>query len=393
MMENNVPTTNVEENEEILEPTIVEGIDITKYGDEVTKADVETFTENAKSLTRLEIIREMKRISYLIKNVVMVRGLAQSAKNNTDVVETFSNTMMSFISGETSNEEIPEAENNNQSLTEIKTSIEDIKTADEFDYDKAEAELVKYESQLEVALEILHNRYTELKNQGNTTIADDIIETLLKNRSTLEQTESLNSEMYIEYIDNAIEELQSHSIARMFPKVEVPKKTLGIIKDFFKDIDRSIKEISRCGLSVTWIRNFADFMWEEQSFACKNDETTFSKGTYATVALIFFYHITKIVGSELKKQNYLSLVFKYYILQILEIQSTTHMNEDQRFDENDEEIEVSKMRSAVFADYHKLFMMYITADIDKKLMIKNSAKLEAAVDRFIHPPRKKPAHS
>ena len=388
MLENNVPNTEIEEvkEEAVVEPLMVCGIDLNKYDGKVSEEDVKTFSANAEKLTKLEIIRSMKSITATAKQIMFVRALAASAQSNTDMIQSFTDNMMKMVSNETNGDE---SEETAQTLTDIKSTFEAPKDDEDIDFDKTYAELDVYEAQLDAAIEILHLRYEELKKNGNTSIADDIAETLLKNRSTLENTtENLNAELYIKCIDTVIDELQSHSIDRMYPKANVPKKTLGIIKEFFKDVDRSIKEISKCGLSITWVRNFADFMWDEQSFSCKNDETTFSKGTYATVALVFFYHITKIVNSELKKQNYLSLIYKYYILQILEIQATTRMNEDQRFDENDEEIEVSKMRSAVFADYHKLFMMYITADIDQKLMIKNSAKLEAAIDRFIHPPRK-----
>ena len=356
------------------ETNIVCGIDLNKYSGCVTEENAQEYHDQIYDLTKIELIQGMKKLVALEKNLYMVRGLVNMADANTSTIKTFANSVDDIVNHLADSETQEETKPVDEPLDD-----------DDFNRDEMLAQLDTYEHQLDAMLDMMHNRYDEIKATGNTSIAEDITETLLKNKSTLENVDNLNAEKYIGYINTVIEELQSHSISRMLPKVSVPKRTRNIITEFCKDIPRSFKEIMNCGFSPAWLSTFADFMWEEQAFSCEADNTM-SRNDFAVWSLIFFYHISQIVNAEVKKHNYLSLVYKYYVLQILELENTTKMEEDQRFDENDEEIEASKLRSSVYKEYATVMRAYAEADVNK-VMLKNQAKIKDTMLQIMNPPR------
>lgn len=359
-----------------VEPHMCCGIDLNKYSGAVSEEDAQEYHDNIYALTKIELIRGMRKLVALEKDLYMIRGLMNMATSNEAMIKSFVGSVGNLV------DHIKEDEDTDKKPEE-QTEPED----EPLDYEATSKQLDTYEHQLDAMLDIMHIRYEEIKTSGNTTIAEDITETLIKNKSTLENVDNLNANKYMEYIDVVIEELKGHSIKRILNKVTVPKRTSAILKDFTRDVERSFKEILNCGFSPSWIFTIADFMWEEQSFACDNKEVI-SKNGFASLSLIFMYHVSQIVNSEVKKHNYLSLIFKYYVLQILEIQNTTKMEEDQRFDENDEENEVSKIRSNMYKEYRQLFDAYAEAEKVSHGVIKNNAeKIKSVMSQIMNPPR------
>lgn len=356
-----------------VEPDMHYGIDLNKYSGAVTADDAKEYHDQIYSLTKIELIRGMKKLVALEKDLYMVRGLMGMASSNEVMIKSFVNSVDGVVNH----------------LKDEETSEDDTPIDDEpLDYDATSKQLDTYEHQLDAMVDMMHVRYEELRSTGTTTVAEDITETLLKNKSTLESVDNPNSDMYIGYINTVIDELQSHSIKRILNKVSVPKRTRVILTDFLRDINKSFKEILSCGFSLSWLSTFADFMWDEQAFACLPDGDNMSRNEYATWAIIFMYHVSQIVNSELKKHNYLSLIYKYYVLQILELQNTTKMDEDKRFDENGEEVETSKIRSAVFKEYYTLFKGYADADVVAHDVIKkNLGNIKDVMVQIMNPPR------
>lgn len=354
------------------EPNMCYGIDLNKYSGAVTEDDAKEYHEQIYSLTKIELIRGMKKLVSLEKNLYMIRGLLNMATSNEAMIRSFVDSVDGVVNHLKDDDTVQSA------APESDEPLDPEATAKQLD---------TYEQQLEAMVDMMHIRYEEIKSAGNTTVAEDITETLLKNKSTLENVENPNASMYIKYIDTVVDELQSHSIKRILNKVSVPKRTRVILTDFTRDVERSFKEILNCGFSPAWLSTMADFMWEEQAFAC-DDKTAMSRNEFATWAIVFMYHVSQIVNSEVKKHNYLSLVYKYYVLQMLEMQNTTKMDEDQRVDENDVENEASKLRQSMYREYRQLFDAYVAADEVAHGAIKNNlGKIKDVMLQIMNPPR------
>ena len=346
------------------------------------------YKEYVNTLTKLELLKTMRMLAkdteyaYVAKELTLAaitqgQGLAMYADSfksieskvyddpdNTVKPDEIVQELNTKISKNTDSEELDGTE-----LDQLYDCV--------FDIDQSLREL-------NICTNVAHEKYEEIRVSGKTTIAEDITETLLKNRQTLEKSDSNpNAALYMKYIDSAIEELKTHSIDRMYPKMTNPKKIKKLVQEFYADPLLSLKIITSCGFMLDWIMNFTDFMITEQEFAVP--EKSHSKDEFVCATCVFFYHITKIVDAEVDKHNYLSLIFKYYILQVLEVESTPKPDEESRIDENGNESEESKFRSSLYKAYMPIFDKYLK---NYDIMKANKDKFAEAVSIFTAPKKK-----
>ena len=274
-----------------------------------------TFTA-PESITDEEIARYNDKVQSFTK--IELRGCLDRLKNDYAMCDA---VRVHLESTESSIGQIQESFNGlvkSISTDNIITDVTFYKDNPIDDIDTLKEELSEYRSRVDIAIQLVEKRLKELnETKGYTSIADDIIEMLLKNRDTLNMSEDINSGLYVKYIDRILDEIKTGYIHadRMWPKLENKKRLLDIAKEFYKDRRKAEREIYSIGFRKSFVDDFISFlcMWQPQEFRdCLADDTVW----------LYFYHITKIVKSELKKGNYLSLVYKCYILQVLELYNT-----------------------------------------------------------------------
>ena len=267
----------------------------------ITDEEITRYNDKVQSFTKIELRGCLDRLKNDYAMCDAVRVHLESAESSIGQIQESFNGLVKSIS----------TDNIITDVTFNKdTPIDDIDTLKE--------ELSEYRSRVDIAIQLVEKRLKELnETKGYTSIADDITETLLKNRDTLNMSEDINSGLYVKYIDRILDEIKTGYIYadRMWPKLENKKRLLDIAKEFYKDRRKAEREIYSIGFRKSFVDDFISFlcMWQPQEFRdCLADD----------IVWLYFYHITKIVKSELKKGNYLSLVYKCYILQVLELYNT-----------------------------------------------------------------------
>ena len=272
-----------------------------------------TFTA-PESITDEEIIRYNDKIQSFTK--IELRGCLDRLKNDYAMCDA---VRVHLESAESSIGQIQESFNGlvkSISTDNIITDVTFNKDTPIDDIDTLKEELSEYRSRVDIAIQLVEKRLKELnETKGYTSIADDITETLLKNRDTLNMSEDINSGLYVKYIDRILDEIKTGYIHadRMWPKLENKKRLLDIAKEFYKDRRKAEREIYSIGFRKSFVDDFISFlcMW-----------AGYREEFIEDAVWLYFYHITKIVKSELKKGNYLSLVYKCYVLQVLELYNT-----------------------------------------------------------------------
>lgn len=271
--------------------------------DSITDDTIISYNEKIQNLTRIETHGLIKKLQDEFKTCDALENYLKSSQATVENIQSMVDNLNTCF-------EDSAFENNKIS--------EDEYTDDEIpDFNKLKQELYEYRCCVDIAMMLVKKHSEELEAKGYTSIADDITETLLKNRDTLNMSEDINSGLYVKYIDRILDEIKTGYIHadRMWPKLENKKRLLDIAKEFYKDRRKAEREIYSIGFRKSFVDDFISFlcMWQPQEFRdCLADDTVW----------LYFYHITKIVKSELKKGNYLSLVYKCYILQVLELYNT-----------------------------------------------------------------------
>lgn len=267
----------------------------------ITDEEITRYNDKVQSFTKIELRGCLDRLKNDYAMCDAVRVHLESAESSIGQIQESFNGLMKSISTDN-----------------IITDVTFNKDTPIDDIDTLKQELNEYRSRVDIAIQLVEKRLKELnETKGYTSIADDITETLLKNRDTLNMSEDINSGLYVKYIDRILDEIKTGYIHadRMWPKLENKKRLLDIAKEFYKDRRKAEREIYSIGFRKSFVDDFISFlcMWQPQEFRdCLADDTVW----------LYFYHITKIVKSELKKGNYLSLVYKCYVLQVLELYNT-----------------------------------------------------------------------
>ena len=265
----------------------------------ITDEEITRYNDKVQSFTKIELRGCLDRLKNDYAMCDAVRVHLESAESSIGQIQESFNGLVKSIS----------TDNIITDVTFNKdTPIDDIDTLKE--------ELSEYRSRVDIAIQLVEKRLKELnETKGYTSIADDITETLLKNRDTLNMSEDINSGLYVKYIDRILDEIKTGYIYadRMWPKLENKKRLLDIAKEFYKDRRKAEREIYSIGFRKSFVDDFISFlcMW-----------MGYREEFIEDAVWLYFYHITKIVKSELKKGNYLSLVYKCYVLQVLELYNT-----------------------------------------------------------------------
>lgn len=267
----------------------------------ITDDTIISYNEKIQNLTRIETHGLIKKLQDEFKTCDALENYLKSSQATVENIQSMVDNLNTCF-------EDSAFENNKIS--------EDEYTDDEIpDFNKLKQELYEYRCCVDIAMMLVKKHSEELEAKGYTSIADDITETLLKNRDTLNMSEDINSGLYVKYIDRILDEIKTGytNADRMWPKLENKKRLLDIAKEFYKDRRKAEREIYSIGFRKSFVDDFISFlcMW-----------AGYREEFIEDAVWLYFYHITKIVKSELKKGNYLSLVYKCYVLQVLELYNT-----------------------------------------------------------------------
>lgn len=360
------------EETEVKEPgsaaDIPYALDYDKYPSS-TKEDVEQCYNEIKDFNKLEALRYYTRIKSELDSCRMAEEFMATAmatkQTAMNLVNILDDTTKALTGDETES---------------LKAQLQDIKN-DDFDQEKFKKELTESQHRLLMAADLVRAHIAHLKEvNGDTNMAEDIIDTLLKNRKVISDGTDLNKNTYCKAIDEAIVEISNvglatfneESLRRIVPKLQNEKRIRELFKDM-NDKKEFAKVFNKVGFNMEFVASFIRFMKTEMSFYVNELDGTAEcdEPTLITVSSLFFYHVARIVEAELHKKRYRTLVFKLYALRPLEVDKAypvtefkdndTGMVKIPRWTEDGQQTESSAFRQAVFHAYMKILLMYINA--------------------------------
>lgn len=368
-------TTNLEA-EEVHEPgsaaKIPYVLQYDKY-DTCTKEDVEECYNEVKDFNKLEALRYYTRVKSEIDSCNMAEEFIATAvatkETAMNLVNILDESTKTILGDETES---------------LKSQLDN---ADDFDQDKFKKELELSRNRLLMAADLIRAHIAHLKEvNGDTNMAEDIIDTLLKNRKTISEGSDLNKDTYCKAIDDAIIEITNiglskfdeKSLRRIVPKLQNEKRIRDLYKDM-KDKNEFQKLFNKVGFNTNFIASFIHFMDTEMKFYTHelDGSPLCDKPTLITASTLFFYHVARIVDAELHKKRYRTLVFKLYALRPLEVDKAYPVSEfkdntmvtiPRWIEEGVTQTESSEFRQTVFHAYEKILAIYIKAlpNIDKE---------------------------
>lgn len=342
------------------------------------------FEEYVAQCTNIELFHEKKVINTLLTKISIIRTFVEASMINAEGITGISNSIVDTFNSVFNSDSLSDDENPNP----VKDEYEEVFSAQSDDVETSMENLNNYEKFLEEASKIIEAKVEKLRVDYKFNLAEDIKATLLKNQETLAKSEDPNAPVYSKYIDEVVEELDTHSFKRMHAKVPADKRTTNLIKEFYKDEVRGLQEIMSMGFTVNFIKTFADFIIDENAYSLSigDDEhfdSRLTKDMAITLSIIMSYQIAKICDKEIKKHNYSSLIFKYYILQILEITETDGVTKDNRTGEDGSDTPASKHRHDLYCELLEILRNYLCADEKTQFMKNRVMSLKTALERFI----------
>lgn len=343
------------------------------------------FEDYVAQCTNIELFHEKKVINTLLTKISIIRTFVEASMINAEGITGISNSIVDTFNSVFNSDSL---NSDDENPNPVKDEYEEVFSAQTDDVETSMENLNNYEKFLEEASKIIEEKVEKLRVDYKFNLAEDIKATLLKNQETLAKSEDPNAPVYSKYIDEVVEELDTHSFKRMHSKVPADKRTTNLIKEFYKDEVRGLQEIMSMGFTVNFIKTFADFIIDENAYSLSigDDEhfdSRLTKDMAITLSIIMSYQIAKICDKEIKKHNYSSLIFKYYILQILEITETDGVTKDNRTGEDGSDTPASKHRHDLYCELLEILRNYLWADEKTQFMKNKVMSLKTALERFI----------
>ena len=329
---------------------------------EVVK-DVEDVVNEFSKKTKIELVMAKREIENYNSLKELAAGLAETGKS----MSATSKALTDFVApdfDENDNEtdatesiEEPESEPEDEFVNEIdgmyKTLENDIAIAN-------------------IAYDVVYQKYME--DHPNTTVYDDLLEKLLKDKSTLESSNNINAPKLIACIDNVIACMQKNDLEALLVPFHTKtdnRKRLRILAKELINVKRPVyRDLETIGITQEHIMKFINFFITEANF----------RETYATgpigfpdarlipnICLFFLYHLCKIITNSRKRATYETLKYRLAFMHVIDVvdkyPSTTKTFTENRFigdatDENAEPTELSIARAKVYDTFVPLLMKY-----------------------------------
>ena len=362
----NENTTVVTEPAEVTETTDTEVDYLIPYdikvreGSSITAKDIKEVYDEIKEMNKLQTLRYFTKIKGDVDMCNLALEFIKTATDTREMVEGFSESIDSL--------------SDNKIITkkaeDIKAAIEQ---AEDFDAEGLTKEVNEYLDKLAVASDIAKAHIAYLKEiNGETCMAEDIIDTLIKNQNTLKESSMLNAPLYIKAIDEAIIEISDigltgkmteDSLRRLKTKLEVPKRIIELAKTVYTDQKATQKALRKAGFEYKYIESFTNFMLIEKRYSenVLGETSGMEDDMLLHTVLLFFFHIAKIVDAEVSKHRYKTLVFKMYALRVLEIAAAYPIDvKDPMGCRNKDgvETELSQIRQSTYKIYLEILKKY-----------------------------------
>ena len=361
--ENNIQEATLVEEPPVEKPAtrIVDGLTIPNT-DAITDEEILVYIESLKSLTNIELMHQLKLFRNDKATVLKYKEMFESAKVTFESFAEMKNSF-GFI--------------DNDLVTMNEDKMEKAIEEEDPDFDGIEKELKDYEDRIDIGLMAIERRYNEVRESGIVSIRDDIVQTLSKNLDTVKKSSDINKDYTIKFLEKTIDEFNSapdgivDQYTRISRKLENPKRNLELVKYVKNHEFEARKKYINVGFTDEIYNAFLKFLKIEDAYyayCTDGDETAIRLpkdiGEYVDV---YFYHISKIVDTESRKKNYLSLIYKCNILQVIELGSiepdyfrnTVDSHDNRLHAEPDSELDkISKKRQRLYKECVKIFSKY-----------------------------------
>ena len=264
------------------------------------------------------------------------------------------------------------------SSTEVDIGSENMQVNGDLDIDAFRDDLGKariYAHIYKAAHEAVYRRRMAQVDE-NHSLTDDVIEQLMHDHDTIEASSDINKVLKLKIIDKAIEGVESPSFDSIKTKTANEKGLMNLYKEFKKNPMKSMKLPIAIGFTPDMINAFRTFFSDEillrlsHVSAYEEEHTENSPlaniNYYAFMQLVdfFIYHMSRICDTEKKRNAYNSIIFKMYILRVVEVQTSIKFsdNDGERYIENEDgtfvEREAYAMRSDMYRSYASMLVTY-----------------------------------
>lgn len=209
----------------------------------------------------------------------------------------------------------------------------------------------------------------------NHTLTDDVIEQLMHDHDTIEASTDLNKKMKLDTVNEVIDAVEAPSFDPIKNKTENVKGLMNTYKEYCKDPAKANNLIRSIGFNDAMVDSFISFFSYEVTARNTNakafDNIEFDQNlpirdvdhdALIRTAKFFLYHIARICDTLKKRNAYKSIIYKMYILRIIEIQTSTKASTafEDRFitSENGEvkERDEYALRSSVYNAYASMLI-------------------------------------
>ena len=225
---------------------------------------------------------------------------------------------------------------------------------------------------------------------GDTTVYDDVLEKLYKDKDTLSKSSNINAPARIKNIDAVIDALDESKrldlIEYIKPKLTNLKGLREMAKELIRTGSKIYPKLDRVGISKEYVLEFLRFFLTEHEFRSiyyTGDLYILNKEEIPQACMMFFYHILKLVEHERQRGTYKSVIYKMIFIYVMDTSMKYPVRKDEfrakRFVEQDgepvTETELSKIRSDIYDAIMPVLKIYTDVLNDKTLM--NYAKSQA----------------
>ena len=225
---------------------------------------------------------------------------------------------------------------------------------------------------------------------GDTTVYDDVLEKLYKDKDTLSESSNINAPARIKNIDAVIDALDESKRLELIEYIKPKLTNLKGLREMAKELIRTGSKIypklDRVGISKEYVLEFLRFFLTEHEFRSiyyTGDLYILNKEEIPQACMMFFYHILKLVEHERQRGTYKSVIYKMIFIYVMDTSMKYPVKKSEfrakRFVEQDgdpvTETELSKIRSDIYDAIMPVLKIYTDVLNDKTLM--NYAKSQA----------------
>ena len=225
---------------------------------------------------------------------------------------------------------------------------------------------------------------------GDTTVYDDVLEKLYKDKDTLSKSSNINAPARIKNIDAVIDALDESKRLELIEYIKPKLTNLKGLREMAKELIRTGSKIypklNRVGISKEYVLEFLRFFLTEHEFRSiyyTGDLYILNKEEIPQACMMFFYHILKLVEHERQRGTYKSVIYKMIFIYVMDTSMKYSVKKsefrEKRFVEQDgdpvTETELSKIRSDIYDAIMPVLKIYTDVLNDKTLM--NYAKSQA----------------